>query len=55
MNKGEAMRPLLRAHRERPAPSSMSPRLPPTRKSSRMPRRTPHVYCAAHARAVAAA
>ena len=39
----------------RPAHCSMSPRLPPTRKSSQMSRRTPHVYCPAHARAVAPA
>jgi hypothetical protein len=51
MNKGEAMRPLLRAHRERPAPSSMSPRLPPTRKSSWRC----HLCWPAHARAVALA
>jgi Transposase zinc-binding domain len=39
----------------RPAHCSISPRLPPTRKSSGMSRRTPHVYCPAHARTVAAA
>jgi hypothetical protein len=39
----------------RPAHYSMSPRLPPTRKSSPMSRRTRHVCCPVHARAVALA
>jgi hypothetical protein len=39
----------------RPAHSSMSPRLPPTPKSSRMLRRIARVCCPAHAPAVALA
>jgi hypothetical protein len=38
-----------------PASYSTSPRLLPTRKNSRMPRRMRHVRCGAHVRAVAVA